>query len=129
MSPAVSSSLPEADWRHFKHLYPSLQERFCRRVLTEAAGLLAASDTTAPEQYLRLSRLVQEQDEQFDLLFGDPSPTTVLDQLKRLRETGLLEDSELAGFTARTRHTVGSLAGPPGSRSASRRDNPASRAR
>jgi hypothetical protein len=99
----------EADWRHFRRLHPVALDRYCRRVLDEAAARTAAEGQTAHERYLALYQLVRDRNREMAEVFDDVRRSTARIQLLRIRALGLVTPEELAGFSADLRTWLDNL--------------------
>jgi hypothetical protein len=101
--------IPERDWKLLSQLTPVALERFCARVLAEAARITAAPGMTSHERYLKLYGLIQQQDRDLAFAFNDHRRSTALVKTARLHALGLLTEDELGAFTEETRETVSFL--------------------
>lgn len=101
--------LPERDWKLLRKLAPLALERFCERVLSEAAAIVNARSQTSHERYLQLSKLIEAQDQDLAAAFDDHRRSMALWKLARIRSLGLLTEEELGAFSEPTRERVLSL--------------------
>ena len=100
---------PEADWRILRSLAAVALDRFCKRVLEEAAPLAAGAEgqsTGYHERYLALYRLLQQRDEELGGTFNDLKRSTAPFQLAGMRHRHLLTDDEFRRFSQGTREAV-----------------------
>jgi hypothetical protein len=100
---AMTSRIPESDWREFKRVHAELLERFCARILEEVAAAAKSTQGTAQERYARVSKLIDERDDELVNAFGDFRRSTAEMQLFIMRRMGLLTDDDLDGFSEQTR--------------------------
>jgi hypothetical protein len=98
--------IAEADWKVFRQLQPVALERFCQRVLSEAARLASQSDRGSHERYLALFDLLKRRDKEVADAFNNPRRSAALLQLALLRRHELLSDDEFARFGPGARQTV-----------------------
>jgi hypothetical protein len=98
--------IPERDWKHLRTVKAAALERFCERVLQECAGVLAETDLTAHERYLKLFKLIDRRDDELAGAFDDLRRSTAIFRLMTMRSLGVVTDEEMEGFTPETRSTV-----------------------
>jgi hypothetical protein len=84
-------------------VHAQLLERFCARVLEELAAAAESTQGTAHERYLRVSKLIEERDDELVNAFDDFRRSTAEIQLIIMRRMGLLTDDDLDGFSEQTR--------------------------
>jgi hypothetical protein len=89
-----------------RELAPVALDRFCSRVLAEAARIMGKPDATNHERYLELYRLMRARDKELAAAFDDHRRSRALIKLARIYSLGLLTEEELAGFSEGTRETV-----------------------
>lgn len=100
---------PEADWRILRDLARVALERFCRRVLEEAAPLVTAPEDpskTYHERYAALFTLMGQRDKELAHTFNGLCRSTALIQLANMRQYQLLMDEEFMRFSQPTRERV-----------------------
>ncbi|HEV3237164.1 MAG TPA: hypothetical protein VGZ25_09265 [Gemmataceae bacterium] len=105
----MSPHIKESDWKIFRDLQPLALDRFCQRVLLEAAEQISDSGKTSHERYLGLYRLLKRRDKELANAFDEPSRSSAIIQLAKIQHEGLLTKEELARFSAETRNAVQGL--------------------
>lgn len=65
------AEIRESDWKLFRRLQPLAIDRFCRRVLSDLQATASDEAMTAHEQYLKVYRLIHDQDKQMAKIFND----------------------------------------------------------
>ena len=93
-------SVPEQDWKTFKRLRPLALDRLCQRTLDEAQALIQDSSLTAHQRYLALYALIERRDRQIAQAFNRFSRSSACLALTYMRSFQLLEDHEVAEFSA-----------------------------
>jgi hypothetical protein len=91
----------ERDWRHLRRVHGIALERFCARVLDEAAAISHDGHDggrSAHERYLALFRLVHERNAAMAAAFDDLRRSTGLRRLSAMVGLDVLTDEDLAGF-------------------------------
>jgi hypothetical protein len=102
----MAQGIREADWKHLRQLYPIALERFCQRVLSEVDGLASETDKSSHERYLTIFKLMKQRDSELGDTFNDLHRSTALRQLACMQFHELLNQDELAGFSAETRDSA-----------------------
>jgi len=121
----------ERDWLHLRRVHRVALERFCARVLDEAAAISHGGrdghdgGRSAHERYLALFRLVRERDAAMEAAFDDLRRSTGLQRLSAMLGLDVLTEQDLAGFQPEVRDAARALSQV----SASRRPAPRRRDR
>jgi hypothetical protein len=84
-------------------------ERFCERVLDEAAAIGQDRGRSAHERYLALFRLVHERNAAMAAAFDDLRRSTGLRRLSAMVGLDVLTDEDLAGFQPEVRDAAREL--------------------
>ena len=100
--------ISEADWKHWRRVRDQALERFCAKVLRDAAKL-EMGPGTAHERYLALYKLVERRDNQLGEIFDGPRRSTAYAQIARATRAHLLTSEELDGFSEDTRQVIAFL--------------------
>ena len=80
-------------------------ERFCERVLGDIAKV-RSSRGTAHERYLRVFKIIDNQDRDLGRMFSNPRRFHAWEQLCMIKAAGLLTDREMLRFSADTQDSV-----------------------
>ncbi len=101
-------AFPEADWKVLRGLKDVALERFCQRVLEEAAPLVngSAEGGSSHHRYLALFKLIDQRDDELGDTFNNLRRSTALTQLSLMCYHRLVTDEELAHFSPQTRQAV-----------------------
>jgi hypothetical protein len=99
-------SFPESDWKVFRRVREAALQRFCRRILDEAAQLASRPEKNSHEQYLKLYKLIDKRDKQLADAFDDFRRSTAFSQIVLMKRQGMLTDEELAQFGKQTRRLL-----------------------
>ena len=100
-------NFPESDWKTLSRLKPLVLERLCRRILVDAAGIIArAQEVGQHRAYLDLYRHIHERDEILSRCFDEWKRSRALETLINWRAEHLLTDEEFAAFSPETRRIV-----------------------
>ena len=106
---ARGSHIPERDWKLFRQLQPLAIERFCEKVLSEIRDI-SASGASAHKRYLRVFKIVRDQDKELATLFDNPRRSNAWFQLSLIHSHDLLTLEEMQRFSPETQQRVRELA-------------------
>jgi hypothetical protein len=101
----MDRQIPEADWKKWRKISEAALERFCGRILGEAAAFERAAGT-AHERYLKLHALVSERDDDIAAVFNDQRRSTAYRQIAQAVADGIVTREELASFSEDTQAVV-----------------------
>lgn len=104
--PSAERPIPERDWKRFRALHPILLDRYCQRVLDEAAGVIGRAGAGPHQRYLRLCELIQRRDKELRQAFDDLRRSTAIYQIAAIRALSLISDEEMGQFSDETRQFV-----------------------
>ena len=117
----------ERDWKHLRTVHLIALERFCTRVLDDAAAIVQDGGLTAHDRYLQLFDLMRERDAEMAGAFDDMRRSTGLRRLIEMVGLNVITREELAGFSPSVQETaseLGQLALAQRSRAPRRRRRP-----
>ena len=80
-------------------------ERFCQKVLSQIADV-SCSGESAYQRYLRVFKIIDDQDYDLGRMFNDPRRSFAWEQLCMIKAAGLLNDEEMSRFSAETQDSV-----------------------
>jgi len=103
------AEISEKDWKTLRRLTPRLLDRFCEKVLDEAAKISEASTQTSHVRYLKLYRYLKKQDRLLGSAFDDHRRSTAFFKLANIYSLGLFTEQEFAEFSEDTRDVVLSI--------------------
>src|SRR6187455_375806 len=95
----MNPNIRETDWKVFRSLHKVALDRFCKRVLDEAATITGDNDRTHHERYLALFALIKKRDKDVARMFDELKRSTAELHLLMLRKEDLLTDAEIARFS------------------------------
>jgi hypothetical protein len=105
--------IQEADWKYMSRLKPVLLERLCNRILDKVQKECHPEKRSAGshEQYLRVFKLVANQDKILADCFDDWSRSRLFEKIALLSRHKIITQDELLGLSEETRNTLRLLAG------------------
>jgi len=101
----MERQIPESDWEKWRKLSEAALERFCGRILGEAAAFARAT-VTAHERYLKLHALVSQRDDDIAAVFNNLRRSTAYQQIAQAVADGIVTREELASFSEDTQAVV-----------------------
>ena len=101
----MERQIPEKDWKRWRSLSAVALERFCGKVLKEAAQF-ERQEGSAHSRYLELYDHLGQADEMVAAGFNNPRRSVAFIQIARAVREGLVAPGELTGFSEETRRTV-----------------------
>lgn len=104
--------IAESDWKVWRALSQQALERFCQKILTEAATL-ENGETSAHERYLKLFQLLERRDKEIAEVFNDPRRSTAYLQIALAARREIITKAELERFSEETRAVIDLLLGEP----------------
>ncbi len=102
----------ERDWKHLRRVHEVALDRFCARVLDDAAAVIQDAGLSSHERYLQLFDLLLDRNEAMATAFDDMRRSTGLQRLIAMVSLRLLTSDELAGFQPDVQETVRELSRP-----------------
>jgi len=107
----MSRGIAESDWRVLRELHPVALDRFCQRILTEIASVIADTSKSNHQRYRAIYGLIDRRDDEIAEAFNDMRRSRAVVRIFFLRKHGLLTDEEFGRFSKETRDSVQSLFG------------------
>jgi hypothetical protein len=105
-------NLSEMDWKYMSRLKPALLERLCNRILDEIqqASPPEKRKPSAHDQYLRIFKLLQDQDKIVANCFDDWRRNRLLERIVFMIRHSVITQEELAALSPETREIAQYLA-------------------
>ena len=100
------SDFTEQDWKVLRELKPVTLDRLCEQILRRAAEIATQSGLTNHQRYLKMWKLIQEQNEEVALAFDDHRRSTTFLKILQIHRLGLFAEEEFAKFSEQTRKRV-----------------------
>jgi hypothetical protein len=106
----MERQFPEADWKMWRKVWQAALERYCTKILHDAAQL-EHGEGTAHSRYLTLYKLIEERDRTIAQVFESPRRSTAFIQIATAFAKGIVTREELSGFSEETQAVVALLRG------------------
>jgi hypothetical protein len=101
----MNGRIPERDWKQWRTLCATALERFCTRILEEAAAFSSGTGS-AHSRYHELFDLLRERNHEMATVFDDQRRSNAYRQMSYAIEAGIVLPAELDGFSDETRAAV-----------------------
>jgi len=108
--PMEQRRITEADWKIWKRLHAVALERFCQKILKDAARL-ETGEGSAHERYIKLYQLVTRRDRKLGDIFDGPSRSDAIFRIAAALQARVLTLDEIAEFSEETRNAIEFLSG------------------
>jgi hypothetical protein len=102
----MDRTFPEADWKVYAELHPTVLERFCDQVLADIRSVLDDTRNSNHKRCIEVFRLARERKKEMASLFDDYRRSTAFLQLALMQSYDLLTPEDLAAFSAETREKL-----------------------
>ena len=102
-------SIPEKDWKQLRRLHDKMLAMACERIFHEIETILKARKGREHESYLKLWKMLREEDEEIAVMFDDLKRSNATMKLASWRANNLLSDDDLESFTEETQHRIKAL--------------------
>lgn len=102
----MMQNIPEHDWKAWRALSRVALNRFCERVLIEAAEY-ADAEGTPHERYLQLYKQLMKRDAEIAEVFNGPRRSRAYQQIATAVRRRIITRAELSRFSEETRAVIG----------------------
>ena len=105
----MSRDIPERDWKKLRSLKDSALNIACERVFQKVEKLIDSRGADSHRYYLKLWKIMREQDKQISLMFDDLKRSTAIIKLSAWKRNGILSDENFKEFSEETQKRIESL--------------------
>jgi hypothetical protein len=106
----TARQIPESDWRTWRRLSQVALERYCARVLADAARYAQGPDS-AHQRYVALYRYLERCDEVIALVFNDLRRSNAYLSIANATRQGLVSSEEVRTLSPDTQAVVKAILG------------------
>jgi hypothetical protein len=100
------AEIPERDWKLFKELHSLASERYCSRALKSITALMEDTSKDSIDRFFELTKLVQVQAREWNVVFSDWRRSTAALQLGAMYCRDLLTSEEFDRLSPDTRDYI-----------------------
>ena len=105
----MSRDIPERDWKKLRSLKDSALNIACERVFQKVEKLIDSREADSHKYYLKLWKVMREQDKLISLMFDDLKRSTAIIKLSAWKRNGILSDENFKEFSEETQKRIESL--------------------
>jgi len=106
MEEDMSHDIPERDWKKLRALKDSALDVACERIFHRINGVIESRGTESHRYYLKLWKIMREEDEKISLMFDDLKRSTAVFKLAMWRRNGILSDESFSELTEETQNRI-----------------------
>ena len=105
----MSRNIPERDWKKLRTLKDPALNIACERIFQKIERLIESRGAESHKYYLKLWKVIEEEDKEISLMFDDLKRSTAIFKLSVWKRIGLLSDENFEEFTVETQRHIESL--------------------
>ena len=102
----MTNDIQEKDWKIVRDLQKDTLNTACGRILQRAATLTESRGSESHQNYLKLYKLMRQEDKQISLMFDDFKRSNAIFKLAMWRKNDLLPDEVFNALTEETREHI-----------------------
>ena len=107
----MSSDIPEKDWKKLRSLKDSAINIACERIFQKIKILIESRGSESHKYYLRLWKVMEEEDKEISLMFDDLKRSTAIFKLAMWKKNGILSGEDFEELTEKTRQRIETICG------------------
>jgi len=105
----MSSDIPEKDWKKLRSLKDTAINIACERIFQKISTLIESRGAESHKYYLKLWKVIEEEDKGISLLFDDLKRSTAIFKLAMWKKNGVLSVDDFEELTEKTRQRIESI--------------------
>jgi hypothetical protein len=109
MGVSMSPDIPEKDWKKLRSLKDSAINIACERTFQKISKLIESRGAESHKYYLKLWKVMEEEDKEISLMFDDLKRSTAIFKLAMWKKNGILSGENFEEFTEKTRQRIESI--------------------
>jgi len=109
MGVSMSSDIPEKDWKKLRSLKDTAINIACERIFQKISTLIESRGAESHKYYLKLWKVIEEEDKGISLLFDDLKRSTAIFKLAMWKKNGVLSVDDFEELTEKTRQRIESI--------------------
>ncbi len=99
-------AIPERDWKIIRALKESAVNTACERIFQKIEKLIRSRGTESHKYYLKLWKLLPEQDREISLMFDDFKRSNAVFKISVWKKNGIISDETLQELTEETQRRI-----------------------
>ena len=105
----MSRDIAERDWKKLRSLKESALNIACERIFQKIEKLIDSRGAESHKYYIKLWKVMREQDKEISLMFDDLKRSTAILKLAAWKKNCVLSDDNFKEFTEETQKRIDSL--------------------
>jgi len=105
----MSRDIPERDWKKLRSLKDAALNIACERTFQKIEKLTDSRGAESYKYYLKLWKVMEEEDKEISLMFDDLKRSTAIFKLSAWKKNGILSDESFKEFSEETQKCIESL--------------------
>ena len=101
--------ISEKDWKKLRSLKDSALNIACERIFEKIKKLINSRGTETHKYYLKLWKMLKEEDKEISLMFDDLKRSTAIFKLAMWKKNGILSDEDFDELTEKTQQRIESI--------------------
>jgi len=102
-------NIPESDWKKMRALKADALNFACERILKKVEELTREREGKENETYLKLWKLMKQEDREIAIMFDEMKRSTSLLKLVAWKRNGVISDERFSEFSDETQQTIKSF--------------------
>jgi hypothetical protein len=105
----MSHDIPERDWKKLRALKDAALNIACERIFQNITKLIESRGAESHKYYLKLWKVLQEEDKEISLMFDDLKRSTAIFKLAMWKKNGILSGKVFEELTEETQKRIESI--------------------
>ncbi|MBC2744655.1 MAG: hypothetical protein HGJ93_16905 [Desulfosarcina sp.] len=105
----MNHRIPEKDWKKLRALKEDALNVACERIFHKIDAVIEARGTENHKTYLRLWKVMKEEDDEISLMFDDLKRSTAIFKLAMWKRNGILSDKDFEELTEETQNRIDTI--------------------
>ena len=102
----MNQHIPEKDWKKLRALKETALNIACERIFNKVNALIESRGSQSHKYYLKLWKVMKEEDEEISLMFDDLRRSNAIIKLARWKRNGILSDEDFEALTEETQKRI-----------------------
>ncbi|MCP4682434.1 MAG: hypothetical protein GY864_08885 [Desulfobacterales bacterium] len=102
----MNRDIPERDWKKLRSLKDTALNIACERIFHKISQVIESRGAESHKYYLKLWKLMNEEDKEISLMFDDLKRSTAIFKLAMWKKNGILSDEDFEELTEETQKRI-----------------------
>jgi len=105
----MSRDIPERDWKKLRSIEEAALNIACERIFQKITKLIESRGAQSHKYYLKLWKVLHEEDKEISLMFDDLRRSTAIFKLAMWKKNGILSGEDFEDLTKETQKRIESI--------------------